>query len=98
MCKGIKATFKSSIFPNSLKLADVTPLHKNGRKDLKENNRPVSILPNLSKVLERIMFAQRFFLKIPLRISESYSTQYCLLTMLENGKNMTTKEKYLVRY
>ena len=25
------------MFPNSLKLLDVTPLHKKGRKDLKEN-------------------------------------------------------------
>ena len=40
------------MFPNSLKLADVTPLHKKGRKDLKENHRPVSILPTLSKVFE----------------------------------------------
>ena len=26
-------------------MADVTPLHKKGQKDLKENYRPVSILP-----------------------------------------------------
>ena len=39
-------------------MADVTPLHKIGKKDLKENYRPVSILPAFSKVFERSMFAQ----------------------------------------
>ena len=39
------ALFKSSMFPNSLKLANVTTLHKKGRKELKEDCRLVSILP-----------------------------------------------------
>ena len=46
----INAAFKLSIFPNSLKLADITSLHKEGKKDLKENYRPVRILSNLSNV------------------------------------------------
>ena len=57
-CKSINATFKSSMFPNSLKLADVTPLHKKIKKDLKEKYRPVSILPTLSEIFEKITFAQ----------------------------------------
>ena len=32
LCKSINATFKSSMFPNSLKLADVTLLHKKAEK------------------------------------------------------------------
>ena len=39
-------------------MADVTPWHKKGRKELKEDYRSVSILPTLSKYFERIMFAQ----------------------------------------
>ena len=38
-------------------MADATPLHKKGKKDLK-NYRAVSILPIFSKVFERNMFAQ----------------------------------------
>ena len=57
LCKRINATFKPSMFPNSLKVADITPLHKKAKITYK-NYRPVSILPFLSKVLERIMFAQ----------------------------------------
>ena len=50
--------FQSLIFPNSLKLADVTPIPKKGMKELKEDYRSVSILPSLSKIFERIMCVQ----------------------------------------
>ena len=33
-------------------------MHKKCNKSLKENNRPISILPVLSKVFERSMFKQ----------------------------------------
>ena len=73
--KSINATFKSTMFLNFMKLADVIPLHKKGRKDLKENYRLISILLTLPKVFKR-MFAEisaffKFsFLKIPMWISE----------------------------
>ena len=50
--------FQSLIFPNSLKLADATPIPKKGMKELKEDYRSVSILPSLSKIFERIMCVQ----------------------------------------
>ena len=51
--------FKSSMLPDSFKLADVTPIHKKGRRKLKEDYRSVSILLLiLSKLFERITFAQ----------------------------------------
>ena len=58
ICESINNSIKSSIFPSCLKHADVTPLHKKCNKSLKENYRPVSILPILSKVFERSMFKQ----------------------------------------
>ena len=58
LCSFINDLIKSFTFPSSLKVADVTPIHKKGKKDKKENNRPVSILPVLSKIFERIMFKQ----------------------------------------
>ena len=44
---------KNSQFPDKWKEAKVTPLHKNGPKDDLNNYRPISILPVISKVLEK---------------------------------------------
>ena len=35
---------ETGTFPNCLKNADITPIHKRGSKNLKDNYRPVSIL------------------------------------------------------
>ena len=45
-------------FPLDWKIARVTPLHKKGSKNLMENYRPISILPIISKVFERILYDQ----------------------------------------
>ena len=45
-------------FPTSMKLANVTPVHKKGSQYEKGNYRPVSILSNLSKVFERCIYKQ----------------------------------------
>ena len=58
ICESINNSIKSFIFPSCLKHVDVTPLHKKCTKSLKENCRPVSILPILSKVFEKSMFKQ----------------------------------------
>ena len=42
-------------FPTDMKYANVTPIHKKDDKTDKTNYRPISILPNLSKVYERLM-------------------------------------------
>lgn len=44
--------------PKSLKLAKVIPLHKSGDKTVLNNYRGISVLPVMSKPLEKIMFIQ----------------------------------------
>ena len=58
LAESLKDAIKTYNFPNCLKPPDITPLHEKGRKDNKENYRPLSILPTLSKILERILFEQ----------------------------------------
>ena len=41
-----------------MKYADVTPIHKEDDKTDKTNYCPISILPNLSKVYERLTYNQ----------------------------------------
>ena len=47
-------------FPETWKLAKVTPLHKKDDILLPENYRPVSILSPLSKVLEKVVYKQLY--------------------------------------
>ena len=49
-------SLKEGVFPSQMKLAQVIPLYKAKNKSLIENYRPVSLLPVLSKVLEKIVY------------------------------------------
>ena len=46
------------IFPDSLKFTDITPVQKKDETTNKENYRPVSVLPLISKIFERIIYDQ----------------------------------------
>ena len=54
----IFGNYKRFYFPNYLKNAIKTPVHKKGAKTSKDNYRPVSILSNISKIYERLLFKQ----------------------------------------
>ena len=58
----LRDIFNNSIinrkFPSALKRADISPTHKKDERTNKENYRPVSILPAVSKIFERIMYSQ----------------------------------------
>ena len=80
---------KKSEFPSVLKQANITPVYKKGERKCENNYRPVSILSNVSKIFERIMFRQisnymdSFFSKYQCGFRKGYSTQQCLLSMIE---------------
>ena len=54
----INNCLKKGFFPDDLKPADLTPIFKKEDSLNKENYRLVSILPHLSKVIERIIYKQ----------------------------------------
>lgn len=80
----VNSAIKTSNFPSSLKIADITPLHKKGRKNKKENYRPVNILLTLSKIFEIIFFElmsgffDNFLSEQQCCFSKGYSTHHCL--------------------
>ena len=58
----INNSLSEGLFPDSLNRANIAPIHKKNNPLDKENYRPVSILPLLSKVYERAIFNQiKFF-------------------------------------
>ena len=48
----------TEIYPNDWKTAKVTPLFKKGIKSDPYNYRPISVIPIISKVFERIVYNQ----------------------------------------
>ena len=56
----INVSLMSGIFPDKLKLAKVITLYKKGDPTITDNYRPISLLPTLSKVLEKHVLNQLF--------------------------------------
>ena len=75
-----------------MKLANVTPVHKKGSQSEKGNYRPVSILPNLSKVFERCIYKQIYeyfeniLSKYQCGFRKGHSAQHCLIALLEKWR------------
>ena len=82
----------SSQYPNGLKYADVTPVFKKDDKSDKSNYRPISILPNLSKVYKQIIqnqiypFLKKNFSKYQCGFRKGFSAQNCLAAMIEKWR------------
>ena len=64
-------------FPNSLKQADITPVHKKDEKNDKNNYRPVSILPSLSKAFEKFLYDQIYAYTDSIKLKTNYARKLC---------------------
>ena len=106
VCAGLIHNFYNNsilqgTFPDAMKFADITPSHKKNDKCFKENYRPISILSSFSKNFEIIMYND-IYLYMENRLSpylcgfrKGYSTQYCLMAMLERfRKALDNKQKF----
>ena len=80
-------------FPNHWKIAKVTPLHKGGARNDINNYRPISVLPILSKILEKHVFLRDnnllYELQSAFRSGQSTETAFIRLTdqILKNMDN-----------
>ena len=98
--KIINNDITNSNFPDKLKLAEITPLKKDNDVMNKTKYRPVSILPSISKIYERIMQSQLSnFIEKHLYIHmcgyrKGYSTQFALLTLVEKWKKILDNHGY----
>ena len=90
--ENVNNVIDTDIYPEQLKWADVKPAHKRGSRTDKENFRPVSILPNISKIYERCLFKQLtnyfkdLFSKYQCGFRKGFSVANCLLPMIEKWR------------
>ena len=88
----INSCIADNVFPSKLKMADVTPIHKEGDATAAKNYRPVSVLPAASKVYERILQKQmsshidKYLSPYLCGYRKGYSAQYALVSLLERWK------------
>ena len=54
----INKSFQSGIFPDIFKIAKVIPIFKSESRVLCNNYRPISLLSNISKLIEKLMYKQ----------------------------------------
>ena len=77
------------IFPDSLKFGDITPVHKKDETTNKENYRPISVLPLISKFFERIIhdqlseYLEKYINSILCGFRKGHSTQHALFKLLQ---------------
>ena len=54
----INRSLQTSVFPSAWKISEVTPLLKEGDHEVANNNLPLSLLPAISKICERVALNQ----------------------------------------
>ena len=97
ICDFFNDSVERGDFPSILKLANIAPVFKKGFKGSKDNYRPVSILPVISKIFEA--FKQITFFIDPLLSNfqcdfvKGFGAQDCLLAMLEHWKSEVDKRQ-----
>ena len=70
----------------------MTPAFKNKSKTSKDNYRPISILPNISKIYERCLYKQvqayfdNLLSKYQCGFRKGFNAQHCLVSMIEKWK------------
>jgi hypothetical protein len=58
LCLIVNQSILNGIFPEKLKIAKIIPLYKKDDPSSLNNYRPISLLPSISKIFEKIVFAQ----------------------------------------
>lgn len=62
----VNKSYQIGKFPDALKVARLVPLFKSGDHNVPENYRPISIMPSISKIFERLLYdtTEKFLKKI----------------------------------
>ena len=87
----INQILDTGVFPANLKIAKIIPIFKKGDRTVFNNYRPISLLPIMSKVVEKVIADQinEFFVKHKLLFDHQYgfrsghSTEHAALELTD---------------
>ena len=85
----INKSIEQGIFPDELKMAQVVPIFKAGDEQLVQNYRPISVLPFMSKIYEKIvdnylidfLDSNNLLYKYQFGFRKSHSTSHAIITL-----------------
>ena len=94
-------SFTTGTFPDMLKIAKTIPIFKKGSKLLVSNYRPISLLSNINKILEKLMYSRiydfltKFNILYDLQFGfrSKHSTSHALINIIEKiNKSLDSKK------
>ena len=91
----INQMLKTGIFPDSFKTSTIVPLFKEGDHGLLTNYRPISLLPTISKVFERVIYDQMYLYcnnnnllaDEQFGFRKNHSTEYAAIKLVDHISN-----------
>ena len=94
-------SFRTGVFPSRMKIAKVIPMFKSGTKTDVTNYRPISLLPQFSKILEKLFLTRinSFLIANNILSSSQYgfrtklSTSLAVMELIEEITNATDNKK-----
>ena len=100
----VNLSFISGVFPNSLKIAKIVPIFKKDDPAQVENYRPISLLPAISKILEKIAYIRLYkFLNENNLLNSNqfgfrsgYSTDYAIIQSCDKIINTLAKKEHII--
>ena len=98
----INISFLTGKFPKQCKTANITPIFKKGNKLDSSNYRPISLLPNISKILEKVMYSRlsKFLDKFDCLYKKQFgfrnahSTNHALISITEEIRKALDNNKF----
>ena len=102
LSKIFNLSMKTGVHPDCLKLAMVIPIHKKGSKLEVGNYRPISLLSNINKLLEKVIhertysFLEKFncFYKYQYGFRKGHSTNHALIEIIEKIRKALDSRKF----
>ena len=95
-------SFATGIFPEKLKVAKVIPIHKKDSKLECSNYRPISLLSNIDKILEKLMHnrlmkfltEQKILYLKQFGFRKNFSTAHPIINLIDSIENAFDQNKF----